>query len=241
LKLQKSLVIPLVLIFGTLIILLSIVQQSTTFAQTTESTNITTESTEPEADTTTESTKSTKSTKSTTDDPITTKSVNDVSMRVVFNFRAGVEEATTFEVFKFLAGFDKTTPPKFQLVGIVNGNTPLLHNAVHERFHNPAQITQYSDFDIEIYLTDKYSLNVVNRFGNCNINDFFIDVLYDKNKTWQGVSEFAWLETFEFECAGAHPLHPADIWEAPGESSEEAITNKEPEEKESLTWENFYP
>ena len=208
-KLQKSLVIPLVLIFGTLIILLSIDQQSTTFAQT-------------------------------TDDPITHKSVNGVSMRVVFNFNAGVEEITTLEVFKFLEGYDKTTPPKFQLVGIVDGNKPLLHKAVHERFHQPATTTQYSDFDIEIYLTDKYSLNVLNRFNDCNIKDFFIDTFYDKNKTWQGDLKFAWLETFEFECAGAHPLHPGGT-ESIDESSEEAITNKEPEEKESLTWENFYP
>jgi len=206
-KLQKSLVIPLVL---TLIILLSTIQQSTTFAQT-------------------------------TDDPITTKSVNGVSMRVVFNFNAGVEEITTLEVFKFLEGYDKTTAPRFQLVGIVDGNKPLLHKAVHERFHDPYTKTQYSDFDIEIYLTDKYSLNVLNRFNDCNIKDFFIDTFYDKNKTWQGDLKFAWLETFEFECAGAHPLHPADIWKAPSESSEEVITNKEPEEKESLTWENFYP
>ncbi len=201
-KLQKSFVIPLVLIFGTLIILLSIAQQSTTFAQTT--------------------------------DPKTTKSVNDVSMRVVFHFRAGVEEITTFEVFKLVAGYDKTTSPRFQLVGIVDGNKPLLHEATHVTFHTRNIDHQYSDFEIEVYLTDKYSLNVLNRFMDCNIKDFFIDTLYDKNNTWQGDKKFAWLETFEFECAGAHPLHPGGT-EATGE-----ITNK-PEEKEPLTWEDLYP
>jgi len=207
-KLQKSLVIPLVLIFGTLIILLSIVQQSTTFAQTTDS--------------------------------ITTKSVNGVSMRVVFYFQAGVEETTTFKVFKLLAGYDKTTSPRFELVGIVDGNTPLLHEATHVTFHSPFTKHQYSDFEIEIYLTDKDSLNVLNRFQDCNIKDFALETFYDKNKTWQGDLKFAWLETFEFECAGAHPLHPGGT-KATGESSEDAITNKEPEEKEPLTWENFYP
>ena len=207
-KLQKSLVIPLVLIFGTLIILLSTIQQSTTFAQT-------------------------------TDDPKATKSVNGVSMRVVFHFNAGVEETTTFKVFKLLGGYDKTTNLKFQLVGIVDGNTPLLHEATHVTFHRPGMDHPYSDFDMEVYLTDEYSLNVLNRFQGCNINDFFIDVLYDKNKTWQGDIPFAWLETYEFVCLGAHPLHPGGT-EATDESSEEAITNKEPEEKE-LTWEDLYP
>jgi len=206
-KLQKSLVIPLVLIFGTLIILLSLVQQSTTFAQTTDSE--------------------------------TTKSVNGVSMRVVFHFNAGVEETTTFKVFKLIAGYDKTTSPRFQLVGIVDGNTPLLHEATHKTFHSPGTEPLYSDFEIEVYLTDNYSLNVLNRFMDCNIKDFFIETFYDKNKTWQGDLKFAWLETYEFECLGAHPLHPGGT-EATGESSEEAITNKEPEEKEP-SWEDFYP
>ena len=110
-KLQKSLVIPLVLIFGILIILLSTIQQSTTFAQT-------------------------------TDDPKATKSVNGVSMRVVFHFNAGVEETTTFKVFTFLEGYDKKNTPKFQLVGIVDGNTPLLHEATHATFHTPGIETQ---------------------------------------------------------------------------------------------------
>ncbi len=225
-KLQKNLVIPLVLIFGTLIILLSIVEQSTTFAQTTD----------PKP---TKKVVQQPTTSAETTEPKPTQSVNDVSMRVVFHFQAGVEETTIFKVFQHLAGYDKETQPKFQLVGIVGGNTPLLHEATHKTFHSAGIDPLYSDFEIEVYLTDKYSLNVLNRFMDCNIKDFFIDVLYDKNNTWSGDKKFSWIETFVFECAGAHPLHPGGT-EASGESSEEAITNKEPEEKEP-SWEDFYP
>jgi len=121
-KLQKSLVIPLVLIFGILIILLSTVQQSTTFAQTTDSEN---------------------------------KSVNGVSLRAVFYFNAGVEETTTFKVFKLLTEFGDTGPVRFELTGIIDGNKPMLHIATHEAFHILTSETQYSDFDVELYLTDK--------------------------------------------------------------------------------------
>ena len=207
-KLQKGLVIPLVLIFGIFIILLSTVQQSTTFAQTTGSE--------------------------------TSNSVNAVSLRAVFNFNLGVEEITTFQVFNLLSGYDKTAPPRFELAGIIDGNKPLLHKATHETFHRADVEHQYSDFDIEIYISDKDSLNVLVLFEKCDIEDFSLETLYDDNLTYQGTSKFALVETFEFQCVGFHPLHPK-VTKATGESSEEAITNKEPEEKESLTWEDFYP
>ncbi len=208
-KLQKGLVIPLVLIFGTFFILLSTFQQPTTFAQTTGSE--------------------------------TSNSVNDVSLRTVFNFNVGVEEITTFQVFNLLAGYDKQNPPRFELAGIIDGNKPLLHKATHETFHSNVDIfNRFSDFDVEIYISDKDSLNFLVLFENCDIEDFSLDTLYDKNKSYEGTSKFALVETFEFQCTGAHPLHP-EVTEGTGESSEEAITNKEPKEKESPTWEDFYP
>ena len=196
-KLQKSFVIPPVLIFGILIILLSTVQQSTTFGQTIDS---------------------------------ETKSVNGVSVRAVFNFNAGVEEITTFQVFKILEGFKEREPLRFELVGIIDGNKPMLHTATHEASHKVKHETQYSEFDIELYITDNYSLNTLLLFTDCYINDFSVETFYDKNKTWQGDLKFAWLETFEFQCAGAHPFHLVEV-----------ITKKVSEEKEPLTWEDLYP
>ena len=207
-KLQKGLAIPLVLIFGTFIILLSTVQLSTTFAQTTDSED--------------------------------SNSVNDVSLRTVFTFKAGVEEITTFKVFNLLTPYDKKIPVRFELAGILDGNKPMLHKATHETFHSAGFEHQYADFNLELYISDKDSLNVLLLLEKCNIEDFSLETLYDKNKTYQGTSKFALVETFEFQCAGFHPLHPV-VTEATGESSEEAITDKEPEEKEPFTWEDFYP
>lgn len=207
-KLQKGLVISLVLIFGTFVILLSTVQQSTTFAQTTDSETI--------------------------------NSVNDVSLRTVFNFNVGVEEITTFQVFNLLAGYDKTATPRFELAGIIDGNKPLLHKATHETFHSADVVHQYSNFDIEIYLSDKDSLNILVLFVGCDIEDFSLETLYDKNKSYQGLSKFALVETFEFQCRGFHPLHP-EVTEDTDESSEEPIIDKESEEKEPPTWKDFYP
>jgi len=81
----------------------------------------------------------------------------------------------------------------------------------------------------EIYLTDNDLLNTRIEFIQCNIKDYALETFYDKNKTWQGDLKFAWLETFEFECAGAHPYTLVEV------------IKKVSEEKEPLTWEDLYP
>ena len=125
---------------------------------------------------------------------------------------------------------DEPDLARFELTGIIDGAKPMLHAATHEVFHNIQHRTQYSDFKIELYLTDNNLLNTRLQFEDCSIINFTLETLYDKNKTWQGVADFAWLEFFEFECLGAHPFH-----------LEEVITKKVAEEKESLTWEDLYP
>lgn len=207
-KLQKGLLISLALIFGTFVILLSTVQQSTTFAQTTDSE--------------------------------TSNSVNDVSIRTVFNFNIGVEEITTFQVFNILSGYDKTEPPRFELAGIVDGNKPLLHEITHKNFHSGNNLREYSDFDIIIHISDKDSLNSLVMFEKCDLENFSLNTLYDDNYSFEGTSKFALVETFEFECIGFHPWHP-EVTKDTGKNSEDVITNKETEEKEPLTWEKFYP
>jgi len=56
----------------------------------------------------------------------TEDSVNDISLRVVFQFFEGEEEVNTFKVYKQLGGYGISLTPKFELAGIVDGGHPLL-------------------------------------------------------------------------------------------------------------------
>ena len=203
-KPQKGLVIPLVLIFGIFIILLSTVQQSTTFAQTT--------STE------------------------TSNSVNDVSLRAVFIFNVGVEEITTFKVFNQLGGYDETTSPKFELHGIVDGSKQLLYKATHAFYHNPSGRHQYSEFDVNIYLSDGAATNTHFMYKDCGIKDYFMETLYDKEETYNGKTKFAHVEHYEIECSGYHPLHQVKTQVTSDGSKIPSSMDKE----EPKTWEDFY-
>ena len=203
-KLQKGLVIPLVLIFVISIILLSILQQSTTFAQTT--------STE------------------------TSNSVNDISLRAVFNFKVGVEEITTFKVFNQLGGYDRITSPKFELHGIVDGSKQLLHEATHAFYHERSGGLKYGEFDVNIYLSDGAATNAHFIYKFCDIKDHFMETLYDKEETYNGKTKFAHVEHFEIECSGYHPLHQIETQVTSDGSKIPSSMDKE----EPKTWEDFY-
>ncbi|KKK51437.1 hypothetical protein LCGC14_3114940, partial [marine sediment metagenome] len=86
-------------------------------------------------------------------------SVNNISLRVIFHFRAGYEVITTFKVFNQLGGYDETTLPKFELHGIVDGSKQLLHEATDAIYHDQSGKNQYSEFDVDVYLSDEAATN----------------------------------------------------------------------------------
>ncbi len=166
----------------------------------------------------------------------TSNSVNDVSLRVVFNFKVGVEEITTFKVFNQLGGYDETASPKFELHGIIDGSKQLLHETTDAIYHNPSDRNQYGEFDVDIYLSDGTATNIRFSYQKCDIKDYFMETLYDKEETYNGKTKFAYVEHFEIECSGYHPLHQVKTQvTSDGSKIPLSIDKEEPE-----TWEDYF-
>jgi len=163
-------------------------------------------------------------------------SVNNISLRVIFHFRAGDEEVTTFKVFNQLGGYDETTSPKFKLQGIIDGSKQLLHEATDAIYHDPSARNQYGEFDVDIYLSDEVATNIHFSYQKCDIEDYFVETLYDKEETYNGKTKFAYEEHFEIECSGYHPLH---LVETQVTSDGSKITSNMDKE-EAETWEDYF-
>jgi len=163
-------------------------------------------------------------------------SVNDISLRVVFKFRAGEEQINTFKVFNQLEGYGQSEFPRFELSGIIDGSKPLVYDAAHELYHNPSYSSKYSDFDVEIYLSDDTATNIHFIYQKCDLKDYFMETLFDKEETYNGKTKFAHVEHFEIECSSYHPSH---LVESQVTSDGSKITSSMDKE-EAETWEDYY-
>jgi len=167
-------------------------------------------------------------------------SVNDVSLRVVFQFFEGEEEINTFKVYRQLGGIGISDNPKFELAGIVDGGHPLLYREAHKHHHQAGSDQIAKDFDVAVYLSDGSLTDVHFLYSSCDIMDYYIKTGEDPNvRVWNGQAKFPHVEHFVFECSGIHPFHQID---EPSTSIETDTTEAttEPSEKETLTWKDFY-
>jgi len=166
-------------------------------------------------------------------------SVNDVSLRVVFQFFEGEEEVNTFKVYKQLGGYGISPTPKFVLEGIVDGGHPLLYREAHVHHHQSGgQIAK--DFDVAVYLSDGSLTDVHFLYSDCDILDYYIKTVEDPNaRVWNGQAKFPHVEHFVFECNGIHPFHQID---EPSTSIETSTTESTTDlsEKEISTWEDYF-
>jgi len=167
-------------------------------------------------------------------------SVNDVSLRVVFQFFEGEEEVNTFKVYRQLGGYGISPTPKFELEGIVDGGHPLLYREAHVHHHQADNRQIARDFDVAVYLSDGSLTDVHFLYMDCDILDYYIKTGEDPNvRVWNGQAKFPHVEHFVFECNGIHPFHQIDEPSTSVESSTtEAPTDQS--EKEIPTWEDFY-
>ena len=167
-------------------------------------------------------------------------SVNDVSLRVVFQFFEGEEEVNTFKVYKQLGGYGISVTPKFELEGIVDGGHPLLYGEAHAHHHQPGNSQIAKDFDVAVYLSDGSLTDVHFLYTSCDIMDYYIKTVEDPNaRVWNGQAKFANVEHFVFECSGIHPFHQIDE----PSTSVKSDTTKEPtvqSEKEIPTWKDYF-
>jgi len=168
----------------------------------------------------------------------TEDSVNDVSLRVVFQFFEGEEEVNTFKVYKQLSGYGIANT-KFELAGIVDGGHPLLDSETHVHHHQREHVSGARDFDVAVYLSDGSFTNVQFLYTRCDITDYYLKTGEDPNvRVWNGQAKFPHVEHFVFECSVIHPFHQVD---EPRTSEKTSTTESTIEgEKEIPTWEDFY-
>jgi len=167
-------------------------------------------------------------------------SVNDISLRVVFQFFEGEEEVNTFKLYKQLGGYGISTNPKFELAGIVDGGHPLLYREAHVHHHQRDNPQIAKDFDVAVYLSDGSLTDVHFLYTDCDIVDYSIKTREDVNlRVWNGQAKFPHIERFVFECNGIHPFHQIDEpRRIERTSTTESTTDLS--EREIPTWKDFY-
>ncbi len=170
----------------------------------------------------------------------TEDSVNDISLRVVFQFFEGEEEVNTFKVYKQLGGYGISNTPKFELAGIVYGGNQLLYREAHVHHHLGDSPQIAKDFDVAVYLSDGSLTDVHFLYNDCDIVDYSLKTGEDPNvRVWNGQAKFPHVERFVFQCNGIHPFHQIDEPRITEKTSttESSIDRSE---KEMPTWKDFF-
>lgn len=134
-------------------------------------------------------------------------SVNGVVIRAVFKFGAQQETIDTFRVFKQLGGFDRSTMPRFELEGVVNGDRPLLYQVVDQTYHDGQSAVDKHYFDVDVYLhNDKLLRHFV--YYKCIVQDYSVTTNFDDEEAWNGDKKFAIVDEFKFQCNGYDLKNP---------------------------------
>ena len=166
-------------------------------------------------------------------------SVNDISLRVVFQYDDGEEEVNTFKVYKQLGGYGISNIPKFELAGIIDGGHPLLYREAHAHHHQAGDREIARDFNVAVYLSDGSLTDVHFLYQDCDILDYYIKTGEDVNlKVWNGQAKFPHVEHFVFECNGSHPFHQIDEPMRSEQGTTESTTDRS--KKETTTWEDYF-
>ncbi|HSD04985.1 MAG TPA: hypothetical protein VLB45_04445 [Nitrosopumilaceae archaeon] len=146
-------------------------------------------------------------------------SVNDITLKAVFDFRSGVKEKVdTFKNYKpfvqtgtsTTSGFDTTrSAPKLVLEKVMGADTPYLYQAV-DITHNRGKSVQheYQEFDMAIsWIQGNTPIRQI-FYTDCNVADYFIYTEFDKEETYNEKTKFVYLDSFTFECRGLEYGNP---------------------------------
>ncbi len=138
-------------------------------------------------------------------------SANDVVIHTVFTFREAVEESDGFQVYNQISGFDRQTESSmFKLEGVVDSNRVYLYEASDMAYKRGLSGSQhmYGQFDADIYLHKEGMTLRHFKYNDCNIVDYQVTTLFDKEEGWNTSKGFAIIDEFEFECSGYQPVNP---------------------------------
>jgi hypothetical protein len=167
---------------------------------------------------------------------------NDVTIHTEFTFRDAVEKSDGFQIFEQVSGFDRISDSAvFNLAGAVNYDRTYLYEAADMTFQMGVTNTQhdYGQFDVDIYLQKDGATFRHFEYSDCNLSNYAVDTMFDKEEGWTTSKGFTTIDEFEFECNGYKPLNPlfdsmnaADSYKASTESSMDL--------RDTQTWSNIY-
>ena len=136
--------------------------------------------------------------------------LNDISITAEFNFDSGTVMIDSFDVYNQVSGFDREQPV-VTLQGIVGIDKSILYRAADEQFNRgtgPFGLEhKFSEFGMSIYLEQGDLPIRKMTYRECDITDYTIDTLNDKDYSYNRASVFVVVDNFEITCAGMQPYH----------------------------------
>lgn len=159
-----------------------------------------------------------------------TDSVNDVTLRTVFHFREATETVYSFKVFDTLSsGFDRTKPLNFRLEGVIGWDKPLLYKAIDRSF-NLGRTVQHDDSEFDVDVIFQRGDQPFRKFsyGDCQIKNYNVYTEYDREETYNGKTDFVYLDRIDFDCRGfalGNPIYEKMLQDQKAEKTSEALKN----------------
>ena len=166
---------------------------------------------------------------------------NYVSIHTVFTFRDAIEESDGFQIYEQVSGFDRVSDsPVFKLKGAVNYERMYLYEAVDMTYHRGLNTIQhdYGQFDVDVYLQKDGTTFRHFEYSDCNILDYKVTTLFDKEEGWTTSKGFATIDEFEFECNGYQPHNP--LFDLMNAYSYKASTKNSIDLRDAQTWSEEY-
>ena len=131
-----------------------------------------------------------------------------------FHEDSGVERIIPFEVFDQKKGFEREFNQGnnviFALEKVV-GDTPVLHGAVDKAYKysmTPDFNYQGKFFDVDVMIHSGEKILREFEYRECQITDYAVVTMFDKEEGWIGKTGFVQVDKFEFTCTGFHPSSP---------------------------------
>jgi hypothetical protein len=144
--------------------------------------------------------------------PLASDSTNNIGIRAVFHFPAAEEVIDSFKSFSTKGtGFDrKRGITTLELQGLISDDKPHLYQAIDKAFALGSKSQHdYKIFDIDLMFTRGDQTYRVFSYENCIVKNYNIETLFDKEETFMGKTDFAYVDIVEFECAAVTMMNPS--------------------------------
>ena len=134
---------------------------------------------------------------------------HDIRTFLNFDFKDG-EERIEFPMVDLESGYDEgeNASPNFKAIGLVT-NYPLLDAEV-EKSKKFADVLYGFDDDFDVVLEFDQNGTIIRSidFIECQVDEYIIETLRDKEEGFTGKRGFALVEDYLFQCAGMNPHNP---------------------------------